>query len=181
MNERLGHTFSGIEKQRAQLLSALRDQPEQRLHWSPPGKWSILRILSHLIAGERTGLEYVRKKILGVQTVGDSGPFESFKMSILVLSQRLPLLKYKAPRLIEDRTVVLRDLASVEREWSALREEWRSFLENIPEQHVNKKIFRHVVAGRLNIEQGLRFFAEHVTHHRPQIDALLKSDLPTIV
>jgi hypothetical protein len=180
MNARLERTFGEIEKQRGQMLSGLQGLPAQRLSWSPPGKWSILRILSHLITGERTGLEYVRKKILGVQSVENTGPLESFKMSILVLSQRFRFLKYKAPKLIEDRTVVYSDLDSVEREWDTLREDWRSFLENIPEEHVNKKIFRHVVAGRLNVEQGLRFFAEHVAHHKPQIEALLKADLPTV-
>jgi hypothetical protein len=179
MNPKLHFTFEKIERQRSELLAGLRNAPSVRLASSPQGKWSILHILSHLMAGERTGLEYVRKKLLGVDSVGESGPYEEFKFAILVVSQRLPFLKYKAPKVVVDRTVIYNDLDNVAQQWDRLRGEWKAFLEEIPDRHVNRKIFRHVVAGRMNVDHGLRFFAEHVTHHMPQIEALLKADPST--
>lgn len=175
MNQKLQQAFDDLELQREQLLSGLRRVPPESLTSSPPGKWSILRILSHLITGERTGLEYVRKKILGIDSAGDTGIYEELKMKILVVSQRLRFLKYKAPRLIEERTVVYGSLDEVDKQWSLLRNEWRTLLDKIPDNKVNRKIFRHVVAGRLNLVHGLRFFGEHVIHHKPQIDALIKA------
>jgi len=169
MSPKLQRAFDDIERQREELLVRLRSLPKDKLTSAPEGKWSILKILSHLITGERTGLEYVNKKVLGIDRAGDTGIFDEVKMLVLILSQRLPFVKYKAPRFIEERTKVLSTLEDVEHEWNQLRREWKAFLERIPDKHVNRKIFKHVVAGRLNVEHGLRFFGEHVTHHMPQI------------
>ncbi len=169
MNRKLHSTFELLETQRLQLFNEIRSLPDDVLTAAPQGKWSILRILSHIMAGEKTGLEYVRKKILGVERLGESGLWEESKMLGLVLSQRLTFLKYKSPRLIEERTVEYRDLATLEVKWNELRGEWRSFLEGIPDQFANRNIFRHVLAGRMSINQGLLFFREHITHHKPQI------------
>jgi hypothetical protein len=174
MHARLQKTFDSLEQQRAGLLNELRPLSAEILTSAPADKWSIIYILSHLITGERTGLEYVRKKMLGIDGTPDAGLFEEFKMIGLVISQRLPFLKFKVPKLIEERTVVYPDLATIEKEWDVLRRDWAKILENIPDQHVNRKIFRHVVAGRLNINQGLRFFGEHIIHHKPQIQRLIQ-------
>jgi hypothetical protein len=174
MNSKLQATFDSLEQQRAGLLNLIRPLPARALTSSPAGKWSIIHILSHLITGERTGLEYVRKKMLGIDATRDAGPYEEFKMIGLVISQRLPFLKYKVPKLIEERTVVYSELATLEKEWDALRKEWGQLLASLPDHHVNRKIFRHVVAGRLSVEQGMRFFGEHILHHRPQIDKLIR-------
>ena len=174
MNKKLQTTFESVESQRLDLLSRLRSLKEEDLNWSPAGKWSILHIVSHLVTSERTALDYVRKKILGVERAGDSGAYEALKMFILVASQRLPLLKYKAPRFIEERTIVFHDIDDAKNAWDTVRAEWKVFLDEIPDRFVRRNIFRHVVAGRLNIEQGTRFFREHVIHHKPQIEALIR-------
>jgi hypothetical protein len=175
MSPNLQRAFDDIELQREELLSRLRPLSQEKLTSAPAGKWSILRILSHLITGERTGLDYVSKKILGVDHAGDTGIYEDLKMQMLVVSQRLRFLKYKAPRFIEERTIVYKNIDEAENEWKQLRNEWKALLERIPEKHVRRKIFRHVIAGRLNVEHGIRFFGEHVIHHKPQIDALTKA------
>jgi hypothetical protein len=174
MHGKLQKTFDSLEQQRAGLLTELKPLSVEILTSAPAGKWSIVYILSHLITGERTGLDYVRKKMLGIDATHDAGLFEEFKMMGLVMSQRLPFLKFKVPKLIEERTVVYTDLATIEKEWDVLRRDWAKMLENIPDQHVNRMIFRHVVAGRLNIDQGLRFFGEHIIHHKPQIQRLIQ-------
>jgi uncharacterized damage-inducible protein DinB len=174
MNRKLQSTFDLVEQQRAELLVRLQPLTREELNWSPPGKWSILRIMSHLVTAERTALEYVRKKNLGVAEARDSGIPETIKMFLLVISQRMPMLKFKAPQLIEDRTIEYKDLTEAIKEWDAVRAEWNVFLDAIPDQYVRRKIFRHVVAGRLNIEQGVLFFREHIIHHKPQVEALIR-------
>lgn len=169
MNKKLQATFDDLELQRMQLLKEVGALSHDALTTAPAGKWSILRILSHIVAAELSGLEYVRKKVLGVKGSGDSGSWEEIKLGIFKLSQRLPMLKYKAPKAIEDRTVVYNDLKTVELEWGKLRAEWRSFLEALPEEYGNRKIFRHVIGGRFNVQQGLSIFREHIGHHLPQI------------
>lgn len=173
MDQKLRSTFELLEAQRVELMSGIRGLPEDRLTQHPPGKWHVMKILAHLVAGERSGLLYVRKKILGAATTRDSGWWESAKMLMLIISQRLPGLKYKAPGIIEEKTKSYSSLAELEADWSAVRNEWFAFLEALPDTYANRKIFKHAFAGKLNLRQGLLFFREHIIHHRPQIDRLL--------
>jgi hypothetical protein len=169
MNAKFQFAFDALEQQRTSLLDGIRMLPADVLNAAPAGKWSALRILSHIIAAEGTGLSYVRKKMLGVKDTTEAGLWESFKLGVFRVSQRLPMLKYKVPRVIEERTVVHHDLATIELEWKKVRAEWRTLLESVPDEYVNRKIFRHVVGGRFTLDQGLVIFGEHLRHHVPQI------------
>lgn len=169
MNKRIESAFDKLESQRIQLLNEVRNLDSSLLTSAPEGKWSILAIISHIMTTERLGLEYINKKILGVEQAGESGLWEEFKLALFKLSQRSPNLKYKAPRLIAEKTTIYDDIRVIETEWTKLREQWQAFLTRIPERHVNKKVFRHAVGGRFNVVQGLQIFYEHVNHHLPQI------------
>ena len=175
MNAKLQSTFDALESQRSRLLNELRSLPLDVLTSTPAAKWSILMILSHIIAAEQMGLNYVHKKILGVKEVGTSGLWEESKLLTFLVSQRIPMLKYKAPRVIVENTVSYTDLRTIEKEWEKLRAEWRLFLEALPEQYTNRKIFRHAVGGRFDVRQGLIVFREHINHHLPQIRGRMKT------
>jgi len=169
MKKELQLTFDELESQRAELLKEVISLSHDELTKSPEGKWSIIHILSHIVAGERAGLEYVRKKVLGVREAGESGMWEGLKLALFKASQRIPFLKYKAPRVLVDRTIVYNDLSTLELEWENIRRDWRSFLDKLPDEFSNKKIFRHAVGGRFNVRQGLVILREHINHHIPQI------------
>ena len=169
MKKELQLTFDELESQRAELLKEVISLSQDELTKSPEGKWSIIHILSHIVAGERAGLEYVRKKVLGVREAGESGMWEGLKLALFKASQRIPFLKYKAPRVLVDRTIVYNDLSTLELEWENIRRDWRSFLDKLPDEFSNKKIFRHAVGGRFNVRQGLVILREHINHHIPQI------------
>jgi len=174
MNRKLQSTFDALEAQRIKLLDEVRVLPADVLNAAPPGKWSILRILSHVIAAEGMGLLYVRKKVLGVKEAGEGEAWESFKLLVFSISQRLPMLKYNAPKVIEERTVTHGDLATIELEWRKVRDDWRVLLDSIPDEYANRKIFRHVVGGRFTLNQGMLIFREHLGHHIPQIRKRVK-------
>jgi hypothetical protein len=176
MTRELQHTFDKLESQRTQLIAEIEGLSLEALTTSPEGKWSIIHILSHVIAGERGALEYVSKKILGATEAGNSGFLEEMKLALFKISQRATFLRYNAPRGIVDRTVVYKDLAEVKSEWAKVRSEWKSFLESLPDEHASKKIFRHVIGGRFNIRQGLVILQEHLGHHVPQIRARRKDN-----
>ena len=167
--------FDEIETQRHALLESLATFSDEQLNKIPcPGRWSIAHILSHLITGERMSLLYVRKKMQAVKEVRDTGLWEEVKMVILKISQRLPGLKFKAPRKVVESTTLYHDLPAITREWENVRVEFKALLEKIPDEYLNRKIYRHPRAGYLNVKQGLIFFREHVIHHTPQIKRLAK-------
>ena len=174
MHLRLKQLFLEIEDQRKETLHAVKDFTPVQLNKSPiPGKWSAAQIFSHLITAEQLSLRYMQKKIQGIQDTEDSGTLEEIKINLLILSQRLPGLKFKAPRAVMEHMVQLNDLDSIAAEWKKVREELAVLLDKIPDDHINRKIYRHAIAGYLNVKHSMVFFREHIIHHRVQLNKLM--------
>jgi uncharacterized damage-inducible protein DinB len=142
-------------------------------------KWSVLQILTHLYISEKMSLHYIKKKSLGINQVGNAGGWQNLKMIILKISQRIPF-RYKAPRAVVQNTPEAMPLDVLLAHWDMLRLELKSMLENLPDKHVHKLVYKHPVAGRLSLLQAMEFFQEHVRHHKPQIDKILKKETSTI-
>jgi hypothetical protein len=93
-------------------------------------------------------------------------------MIVIILSQRLPF-KFKAPKTVVENTKPSTSLQELEQEWTTVRNELKIVLEKFNDDQIKRKIYKHVVAGKLNIQQTLLFFREHVIHHQQQIKRLL--------
>ncbi len=169
--------FDEIESQRKSILDSLRHMTVDQLNEAPAsGKWSVSQILSHLITAERMSVMYMQKKIQGVAESGDTGLWEEVKINVLKISQRLPGLKFRAPQKVVENTTLYNDHSTIIHEWDLVRGELKLLLEKIPAQYVNRRIYRHVLAGYLNARQALIFLREHVTHHVPQIKKLVNKN-----
>jgi uncharacterized damage-inducible protein DinB len=172
VNSSLKKKFDLLEVQRKTLLHSLQSQSAEKLSQQPAGKWSINQVIAHLITAERLSLAYLKKKIQAVDEVEDTGLIEELKMIALIISQRLPF-KFKAPKMVVENTPQPKGISQLELEWEQVRNELKSLLETIKDHQINRKIYNHVVAGKLNIKQTLIFFSEHIIHHQPQINRLL--------
>ncbi len=126
MDARLQHLYNKIETQRKVLLLSLHKLSNEELNAHPPTKWSINQIIAHLITAENLSLQYLNKKILGIDEAKDSGLVEELKMILLIVSQRLPL-KFKAPKLVADRTAKETDINELIKEWNNSRSELNFF------------------------------------------------------
>ncbi len=173
MTKTLEALFDRLEIQRQALFASLTSVSESKLHQAPYGKWSVIQILNHLVSAERLSVMYLQKKIQAIDQTDRSGILEELKMVLLIVSQRLPGLKFKAPKVVVEMTPTSGDLESISKEWERVRAELKSLLEKIPEGKETKLIYKHVRAGRLNTVHALKFFREHIIHHTPQIKKLL--------
>ncbi|NJN42065.1 MAG: DinB family protein [Flammeovirgaceae bacterium] len=173
MNQQLFRQFEALEKSRSVLFENLIALSDEDARKAPAGKWSISEIVSHILTSEQMSLGYMKKKSLAIDTLDNSGIAESMRMVLLTLSQRLPI-KYKAPKIIVERTLQRESFQTTLQEWASLRNEYREFLERIEDKNLRKKIYKHPIAGRLNSFQALKFLREHFRHHLPQINRLLK-------
>jgi uncharacterized damage-inducible protein DinB len=163
-----------LEHQRKQLLQSLSIKPTSALTTPPePTKWSVLQVLTHLYISEKMSLQYIKKKSLGIDQVGDAGVWESIKMSALKISQRIPV-RYKAPKTVVQNTPDAMPFDVLLAHWDMLRLELKSTLENLPSTYIHKLVYKHPVAGRLSLPQAMEFFMEHLEHHKTQIDRILK-------
>jgi len=175
MHSSLQNLFDQLEAQRETTLVPLRAESPDRLNHSPGGgKWSTAEVLSHVLAAEQLSLMYMKKKIQGINQADRSGAWEDFKMALLIVSQRIPGLKFKAPRRVVENTKQLTRLEEIESAWVNNRKELRELLEQIPSDGLDRKIYKHPFAGYINVRQALVFFREHLIHHTPQIRKLLQ-------
>jgi uncharacterized damage-inducible protein DinB len=174
MNTRLQQLYDQLEADRKILLAEIERVPEEKLNRKPaPGKWSLGEVLSHIVASERGSTGYMKKKSLGIDQVENSGVIESLKLGLLIASQRLPFLKFKAPKILLDHTPQLHSAESVIRQWDKARTDLKIFLEGVEDKNLRKKIYKHPIAGRLDVVQAVIFYREHIIHHSPQIKRLL--------
>jgi uncharacterized damage-inducible protein DinB len=176
VNSRLQELYDNIENQKTAVFDLIAGLSDEQLNQQPPtGKWSISQIISHLIVAERLSLNYVQKKIQGVDKLKDSGLAEELKMIVLKVSQRIEGIKFKAPQHVVDHTIVYSNVEELKSEWMKTRKDFRQLLEQIDDKHLKRKIYKHAVAGYLNIQHAVMFFREHATHHIPQIRKLVKT------
>lgn len=172
--KKLTSQFEDLERQRHTLLQKFETFNEDQFKAQPaPGKWSASQILTHLLVSEQLSVAYMRKKIQAIQTLGNSGISSTFRLWILILSQRLPL-KYKAPKVVVENTPEAKSLPEIINLWNNVRLDLKSLLHEIGDSHAKKLIYKHPYAGRLNISQAIRFFKEHIIHHWPQLNRLTK-------
>jgi hypothetical protein len=168
MNHRLQSIFDSIETQRQLLLSPLKDLSTEKLNSHTSDRWSINQIIAHLIAAEKLSLQYISKKMLGIEQAKDTGIYEELKMILLQVSQRLPL-KFKAPKKVVENTSPETDIVKLTEQWDNVRLDIKSTLEKFGDHQIKRGVYRHVRVGMLNIQHAIKFFGEHVTHHTPQI------------
>ena len=64
-------------------------------------------------------------------------------------------------------------IGQLQADWETERAELKALLEKFNDTETKRKIYRHIRAGRLNIQHALIFFREHYRHHWPQIKRLL--------
>src|SRR4051794_20382150 len=107
MNNRLQNLFDKIENQKQDVFEMIADLSAAQINGKPSsGKWSISQIISHLIIAEKLSVNYIQKKIQGVDNAKDSGLVEELKMLVLKISQRIEGIKFKAPKYVVDNTIV---------------------------------------------------------------------------
>lgn len=165
--DKLEHQREAITR-RVSVLTA-----EQFMHAPAPGKWSVAQILTHILTAERLMVIYMKKKSLGVNELKNSGILQSILTIVLVVSQRIPAIKFKAPKTIVASTPEALPLSELSGNWNKVRTDLKQFLESIEDKNVRKLIFKHPYAGRLDASQAMRFMYEHTNHHLPQIKKLI--------
>lgn len=172
VNQKLNRLFERLEVQRHELLEKVKHVPDKFDVRPNDKKWSIHQLLAHLIAAEKLSNQYISKKIQGIDQAGDTGLLEELKMMVLKASQRLPL-KFNAPQPVVASTDSYSNLTALIAEWDATREDFKQLLSQVKDDQLKRKVYKHVIAGKLNIVHAVEFLHEHVAHHLPQVNRLL--------
>jgi hypothetical protein len=174
MVPRLEKLFQALESQRQSFLNEIRKYDAKTVYGSIHGQWNMAQVIAHLHISEKTSLDYLERKMLGIQQASNSSVSEWIKVIGLIFSQRLPF-KYNAPRgsnLPEPESRPVDELVAL---WETERQRLYALLNRFEETDLKKKVYRHVVIGLVDVTHMMIFFREHIYHHQWQIKRLKKS------
>lgn len=160
--------FNRIEKQRNEILARLDPLTDRQLHYSlGPDKWNPLQIVFHLMTGEKLSVIYIKRKTGSDSKIPKSGILSKFHLFLLRLAFISPF-KFKAPKLT-DATNKGPDYEKLKSDWQNVREELKSLIEELENDTLKSKLFKHPRVGMLNMKQALEFMRTHLAHHKKQI------------
>jgi len=176
MNSVFQKVFDELERQRNAIISEVKNVSAEKYNQAPAeGKWSLGQILTHILTAERLSIAYMKKKYQGADQTDNSGIMASLRLILLIISQRIPILKFKAPKVVVENTPPVLPLQDLVEKWNAQRTDLKLFLEGMEEKNYKKLIYKHPIAGRLDARQAMVFFGEHIIHHTPQIKRIVHS------
>jgi hypothetical protein len=129
--------------------------------------WSIAQVVEHLIKAEESSLQYLQKKTQDTSKVPVAGLASRWRY-FLTSAVFMTNIKYKSPELIlpGDSYATIKNL---DERWAKVRKDTYELLNRLPEADLRKEIWKHAVAGKMNISQMLAFFNIHFNRHRKQV------------
>lgn len=168
MHAKLEQQFKELESTKANYLLLFEELTEEKLNQAPePGKWSMLEVVAHILSSESRSLGYLKKKMLGINEVKKARLKSSLGSGLLKVALRLPL-KYKAPKVLDNPNGPYKPDEMI-KEWEQVRVELKELLTKISDEHINKQIFKHPSAGKMNIVQAMGFLNLHLKRHLAQV------------
>lgn len=174
MHPELQYFWQKMEAEKKNFISTINAAGAELQEYKPSaGSWNMLQVLEHMVITEKLSIRYlVTKGLLKSKKAG--GKWHLIRDLYLSFMLKSPL-KFKVPEVkgIKPKGETQKEVLF--QEWDNCRRQLQSFLEEFPEDKLNDLIFRHPVAGWLNIGGTLRFFTDHITHHRKQLSRIRKS------
>lgn len=171
MHPSLLPNWQKVSDYKEKYLNLFSGYSEAQRSYQPSEKeWSILGVAHHLIKAEKGTLKYIKHKLSQQQEL-DKPWDNTFKMLGLKLALWLPF-RYKVPAkdLHPDKDITLESITA---EWDAVRADMLELLDNFPEDYLDKKIFRHPLAGPMTIREALGFWHYHLRHHEQQLNRII--------
>lgn len=174
MHKSLQNRYNRLQSAKNNILQLASTIEESKQNKQPKeGAWSVNQIIYHLMNAEKGTVAYINKKKLGIKEIQNTNLATTFRYFILLSSLILPI-KWKAPAVVSyaPENLNLQDLIA---EWEKVRAEMQTLLTEIEPNHLNKELFKHPLAGRLNIKQTLGFMYHHINHHYKQVERTISA------
>ncbi len=164
MNEDLQRVISSMESD----LSIVGTKPGE-------DRWSAIEVLFHLYTSESLSLKYLKKKTQApVDQLKKSGWKTGFRKALLRMYLGSPF-KFKAPKMVsltnDKETPTFEALRD---DYFVLRTKMEQFFDEMDPAMEDREIYRHPVAGRMNLGGMLSFMEKHMLRHEKQIDKTLR-------
>jgi len=173
----LNSNFEKVEKQRRDILAQLKAYDDKVLNQRPSeNSWSVIEVIDHLVAAEKSTLQYLEKKtqdLASAQKVGLKEKFRSLVLNAYLGSSK----KFKSPEVALPGGQPM-SLSQVRDSWDQVRSQIQAVWTRLPEHELDKNWFKHPAAGKLSFAQMLTFMQAHVGRHHKQISRTLREVTP---
>jgi hypothetical protein len=167
--------LSTLEEQRAQVLASVASWSAARLGYRPsPNAWSAVEVLDHIARVEREILTVAQRGLVAPHRRGVIDRVRVELLEWLFRSDRRVRVPMSVPEVLPARDT---DFDTVCRVWELARLDLTRFLAPLSPDQLVPGVFRHPVAGWMNVPQVLRFFWVHTHHHRYQLARLHGSSM----
>lgn len=166
--------FQELEAKKARLFQELSDYSQETLSLpEKAGAWSVLECVHHLYITEWGTDRYIRKKTQKPELIPPYSKIAALKLQALRFTFGTGI-KFKAPSALP-KPPVDATLDMVNKDWAEVRSSLHDLMKELPDELQQKGIFRHPIAGRINMTQTLDFFDFHFDRHEGQIRRVLKA------
>lgn len=179
LHPKVRQRFNKSEQLRQQLMDSLQVYSDSQLAFRPAyDAWSINQVLQHLMLSDKGVVQYLKKK-LQAPSLPNAGIAAKVRTLLLKAFLRSPLkAKIPGPIVQPIQPMTFWDIV---KEWNDIRDEMQNVLGQLNESQLDWAIFKHPVAGYMNVFQLLDFVDYHVRHHRYQIKRIVSAkDFPTV-
>lgn len=164
--------LNDIDSERQKILNLLEGMTQKQQNFSSNGSWSPLEVVHHLLIAEKGALLNVKKYHAdSKEKSGVGGLFRAGLLNRFLLSKR----KSQTPKVADPRNIQLPPAEELIKAWRSMGEELRTFVEAYPNHRMKFLVFKHPIAGKLDMLQTLAFIKTHIIHHGYQFDRIQKS------
>jgi uncharacterized damage-inducible protein DinB len=172
MKAKLEKQFAQLETERKTFFDELKKYPDDVINKKPsPRAWSVAEVIAHMMTAEEYSLKYLQKKVQNTAESGKEGVKHKWRW-LLVQTVFTFNIKFKAPEIVEPKIGYV-PLAELESKWAATRTETAKILHKLSDDEVNKTLWKHAVAGKMNLHHMVDFFGVHYRRHKKQIERTL--------
>lgn len=168
MHAKLEKEYKQLEAERKVLFNDLKQYSDEVLNKKPkPEAWSVNEVIAHLITAEEMSLKYLQKKLQDTSKAQHEGLKHKWRW-LLVQTVFTFDIKFKAPAIVEPKLGIT-SLKELESRWSNDRQQIFETLSKLDDDHLKKDLWKHAVAGKLNLHHMVQFFGIHFSRHKKQI------------
>ena len=174
MNAQIKKQFDQLEADRKKLFDDLKQYSDELLNKQPKaGAWSVAEVIAHLMTAEEMSLTYLKKKTIDTSSAKPEGFKNKWRWFLVQVVFGFDI-KFKAPEIVEPK-MGYQTQAELDKKWSDIRSQTEAVLDKLSDKELNTQLWKHAVAGKMNLHHMVEFFGVHFRRHKKQINRTLKA------
>lgn len=173
MSEKLEPYSDRLFAAKASFLEKMESVSAENRTRSPESGWNMLQVMEHVIVSDRGTYEYLKRKTQApaaeIPPASEETRTNSEGLQNALLSEK----RWKMPEVLPAPTGA-QSYDNLLKFWDQLYTEYHRFLSELDPDYYQRQVFKHPIAGRLDLFQTIEFQINHLVHHGYQLERIKK-------